>query len=865
MKSIRLTERDIRSIIRKKLQEQNDTDIWAQPEIETDDLATYWNNVRHVAVVKILQPGTGSGGSAALEPQALNYIKSTIKDIISHPPLELKKIEITGHTDSEGDDEENIQVGMAYAQLLKSAIEGDEDLVQDPPYVIEVESFGEERPIDTNRTAGGRANNNRVQVKFEIEETEDESEILNVHNVGDVIDGTDPVTMGDSPWGSNTPTVQIDSLERVVSSLHLQSAIWINIPETAVNLIKTGQMHPAWRREGQKWIYSSAFTVEQVKEIAGESHEAEIDDAVTDTIMFVRSQNINRKIFPGTSELVLLKRQTDIWRVVGGIDNEEMKTVIQHWLDDEEGVYAYGLPGDNMNTLTEMYGPGPEELEPPEDRVESLGQEQPDIRDEPTRLFTVQNRGGEEIFTIRMPASFVNNADGGAWSENPSGWIDDIFAPDVLNDFLNLSGKTNLGDTNFRLSWNKFNNSKQNGLHFIVDAEILDIESIEYDEARPFRRLPNSDGYDGALRRAFNIVRALRNDGDRRMRSSEPGEEARGRTDKRVADSLMSAMRASTYDELKIKTRSGEDISLWRWTPRNLGNDGITDRQMQRIEDMYMASQEPDSVNETAKDLVNIVKKINELVTARSYSDTRPWDARRRFRRTPESQPDNMSGWSAQNRRLALMLGVGGAAYILSDPDANTVVPVVVDGDIRLSERVGTQRDGYRHGGDDIAVPIGTMVIASAAGDVERVTKPTEPWEAGVNNPNANRGGCSVLMSHTIDGTKVYTYYGHLSRIFVTEGESGLNMGAVIGETGGAARTPCGGNTTGPHLHFEIRDSSNNSILDPAVYDQWYNDASTLEITEVPDSSATQPTSGSRRPGGRPDRVRLPWEGGEVE
>lgn len=56
-----------------------------------------------------------------------------------------------------------------------------------------------------------------------------------------------------------------------------------------------------------------------------------------------------------------------------------------------------------------------------------------------------------------------------------------------------------------------------------------------------------------------------------------------------------------------------------------------------------------------------------------------------------------------------------------------------------------------------------------------------------------------------VDGD-VMTVYAHCKTIYVNEGDK-INQGQQIGEVGTT------GNTTGPHLHFEIRKE--NRYVDP--------------------------------------------------
>lgn len=86
------------------------------------------------------------------------------------------------------------------------------------------------------------------------------------------------------------------------------------------------------------------------------------------------------------------------------------------------------------------------------------------------------------------------------------------------------------------------------------------------------------------------------------------------------------------------------------------------------------------------------------------------------------------------------------------------------------------------HTGLDFAAPTGTPAHAAASG---RVTF------AGV----ASGYGNLVRIQHA---NGIETYYGHLSAISVTAGAQ-VNPGDLIGRVGST------GNSTGPHLHFEVR------------------------------------------------------------
>ena len=100
------------------------------------------------------------------------------------------------------------------------------------------------------------------------------------------------------------------------------------------------------------------------------------------------------------------------------------------------------------------------------------------------------------------------------------------------------------------------------------------------------------------------------------------------------------------------------------------------------------------------------------------------------------------------------------------------------------------------HQGVDIGVPIGTAVTASCGGVVT-----VAGWQGGYGNV--------VYIRHE-DGRE--TRYGHLSRVQVSVGQT-VRQGQRIALSGNT------GNSTGPHLHFEIRIGG--SAVNPLNYVTW--------------------------------------------
>jgi murein DD-endopeptidase MepM/ murein hydrolase activator NlpD len=97
------------------------------------------------------------------------------------------------------------------------------------------------------------------------------------------------------------------------------------------------------------------------------------------------------------------------------------------------------------------------------------------------------------------------------------------------------------------------------------------------------------------------------------------------------------------------------------------------------------------------------------------------------------------------------------------------------------------------HEGIDVSAPMGSPVVAPAAGVVSRVTR-----ETGY--------GLVLEVEH---GNGIETKYAHLSRVNVRPGQR-VTRGQQIANVGNS------GLSTGPHLHYEIH--VNGRVVDPLTY-----------------------------------------------
>ena len=113
-----------------------------------------------------------------------------------------------------------------------------------------------------------------------------------------------------------------------------------------------------------------------------------------------------------------------------------------------------------------------------------------------------------------------------------------------------------------------------------------------------------------------------------------------------------------------------------------------------------------------------------------------------------------------------------------------------------ITSRFGSNESvrDHTHSGLDISAPYGTAIKAAASGTV-------------TYSGNANDGyGYYVIISH---GNGVSTVYAHCSQLLVSAGQT-VSQGEVIAKVGST------GNSTGNHLHFEVR--KNGITYNPQNY-----------------------------------------------
>ncbi|MFB2977037.1 peptidoglycan DD-metalloendopeptidase family protein [Microseira sp. BLCC-F43] len=143
------------------------------------------------------------------------------------------------------------------------------------------------------------------------------------------------------------------------------------------------------------------------------------------------------------------------------------------------------------------------------------------------------------------------------------------------------------------------------------------------------------------------------------------------------------------------------------------------------------------------------------------------------------------------------------------------------------------------HTGTDLGAPIGTPVVAAYPGRVALAD-------------TLSGYGLTVIIQHN-DGTQE-TRYAHLSEVYVEPGDF-IEQGTTIGRVGNT------GTSTGPHLHFEIREQTPEGwvAIDAGaqIESSLARLLNTLQIAQSPQSETTESTK-LAQPKTQLDNTELP-------
>ena len=217
----------------------------------------------------------------------------------------------------------------------------------------------------------------------------------------------------------------------------------------------------------------------------------------------------------------------------------------------------------------------------------------------------------------------------------------------------------------------------------------------------------------------------------------------------------------------------------------------------QSAQNVYRVYEVADLNNEETKVYVNTMEEAEEIVSTlkEQYSEIEPDLV------INQIYLDNVDEVNEETIKLAKQELTDSLQEELEEKqeiDSRTVNGIylaVIPVTGRITSRFGAVESirDHTHKGIDIAATRGTPILAAASGTVTFAG-----WSSGY--------GYLVKIDH---GSGVETYYGHCSKLYVSAGstvEAGDKI-AAVGSTG---------NSTGNHLHFEIR--LNGEQVNPQKY-----------------------------------------------
>ncbi len=215
------------------------------------------------------------------------------------------------------------------------------------------------------------------------------------------------------------------------------------------------------------------------------------------------------------------------------------------------------------------------------------------------------------------------------------------------------------------------------------------------------------------------------------------------------------------------------------------------------------------ATRKTRKQVAAVTREVaDRTIEQRAVRDRLAWDQRelataRRDKRATLANVQEDKAHALEHMRSLQQQSATLAARIRSAQSSSSVIVPGPTGQASAAGFIwpvhGILTSGYgwrwgrMHEGIDLAVGVGTPVVAAAAGTVI-----VAGWLGGYGN--------LVVVDH---GNGISTAYGHNTSVTVGVGQS-VAQGQLISYSGNT------GHSTGPHVHFEVR--INGAPVDPLGY-----------------------------------------------
>jgi murein DD-endopeptidase MepM/ murein hydrolase activator NlpD len=218
---------------------------------------------------------------------------------------------------------------------------------------------------------------------------------------------------------------------------------------------------------------------------------------------------------------------------------------------------------------------------------------------------------------------------------------------------------------------------------------------------------------------------------------------------------------------------------------------GLRDQaQDQAVELAQLEEREQLAAERILRERDQIAAAENQLVSSRDQLASARADKRGALAQVRDQKQDAMEDLASLQAEQAR---VAGALQAAPGPVKQGSGQLIFPVNGPITGVFGEQRPGHLHSGVDFAVPEGTPIRAADSGRVALMG-----WVGGYGN--------YTCVQHT---ASMSTCYGHQSR-FATSNGASVSQGQVIGYSGNT------GNSTGPHLHCEVR--INGTPVDPMGY-----------------------------------------------